>query len=62
MAILIVVDDPAQWPFDIPTVEIVDAQTYLTGEQFADRRGTKVLNLCRSYRYQRAGYYVSLLD
>ncbi|MCO6456588.1 MAG: RimK family protein [Pirellulaceae bacterium] len=61
MSTLIVVDDPQQWPFEIPSVEVVPARAYLTSERFASSRGMKVFNLCRSYRYQTAGYYVSLL-
>jgi len=40
---------------------VVAARRYLTGSEFtADHRCT-VFNLCRSYRYQSTGYYVSLL-
>jgi len=58
---LFVVNDPKQWPFHIDGVELVDARSYLTRPEYSGRRGTKVFNLCRSYRYQTAGYYVSLL-
>ena len=61
MSILIVVDDPRKWPFEIPNVDVVDAHSYLTQQEYCDLRSVKVLNLCRSYRYQTAGYYVSLL-
>ncbi len=61
MAILIVVNDPRKWPFQIPGVEVVDARSYLTKPQYSDLRSVKVFNLCRSYRYQSTGYYVSLL-
>lgn len=58
---LIVVNDPRDWPLAIEGVEIVPARDYLTDSRFADLRGAKVFNLCRSYRYQSVGYYVSLL-
>jgi glutathione synthase/RimK-type ligase-like ATP-grasp enzyme len=59
--IVIVANDPKDWPFHIPNVEVVDARSYLTRTEFSDMRGVKLFNLCRSYRYQSAGYYVSLL-
>jgi glutathione synthase/RimK-type ligase-like ATP-grasp enzyme len=58
---LIVANDPKMWPFAIPGVEVVDARSYLTKPEYSDLRGVKVFNLCKSYRYQSAGYYVSLL-
>jgi glutathione synthase/RimK-type ligase-like ATP-grasp enzyme len=61
MATLIVVNDPKEWPFDIPGVDVVDARNYLTKSEFSELRQVKLFNLCRSYRYQSAGYYVSLL-
>ncbi len=61
MSILIVANDPKTWPFQIPDVEVVDARSYLTLPEYSDRRGVKVFNLCKSYKYQSAGYYVSLL-
>lgn len=61
MSILIVANDPRQWPFQIPDVDVVDAWSYLTKPEYSDMRGVKLFNLCRSYRYQSAGYYVSLL-
>jgi len=39
----------------------VAARSYLLARATADGRGAKVFNLCRSYRYQSLGYYVSLL-
>ena len=61
MSILIVVNDPDDWPLDIKGVELVAARNYLTGPEFAALRSAKVFNFCRSYRYQSTGYYVSLL-
>jgi glutathione synthase/RimK-type ligase-like ATP-grasp enzyme len=61
VAILIVVNDPRQWPFNHSGVEVIDARSYLTRPEFSDLRGVKLFNLCRSYRYQSIGYYVSLL-
>lgn len=61
MRILIVVDDPPDWPLDIPGIGVVAAEAYLTDPTYGDDRSVKVFNLCRSYRYQSTGYYVSLL-
>jgi glutathione synthase/RimK-type ligase-like ATP-grasp enzyme len=57
---LVVVERPENWPFDVPGVDVVAARDYLTAERYAGA-GFRVLNLCRSYRYQSLGYYVSLL-
>ena len=61
MPSLIVVDNPGDWPHAIADVEIVPARQYLTDADYFSRRNLKVFNLCRSYRYQSLGYYVSLL-
>ena len=61
MSILIVVSNPSDWPLAIPGVCVVPARTYLTDPVFGDDRSAKVFNLCKSYRYQSIGYYVSLL-
>ncbi len=61
MTTLIVVDNPKSWPLDLKGVEIVPARSYLTDPYFNTLRRAKVFNMCKSYRYQAAGYYVSLL-
>ena len=58
---LIVVDNPRKWTLEIPGVDIIAARTYLTDAEYSSVRNVKVYNLCRSYRYQSSGYYVSLL-
>jgi glutathione synthase/RimK-type ligase-like ATP-grasp enzyme len=60
MPILIVTNNPADWPDHFDNVQVVDASTYLT-DPFSNLRNVKVFNLCRSYKYQTSGYYVSLL-
>jgi glutathione synthase/RimK-type ligase-like ATP-grasp enzyme len=60
-AILIVVDDPQSWPLQIEGVELIAARDYIADPHFLNLRRAKVFNLCRSYRYQSLGYYVSLL-
>jgi glutathione synthase/RimK-type ligase-like ATP-grasp enzyme len=61
MAILVVVNSPRDWPLRFEGAEIVGAREYLTDASYASLKGAKVFNLCRSYRYQSLGYYVSLL-
>ncbi len=58
---LLIVDSPKRFPMDVPGAETVSAYQYLTDPQFAQGKGRKVFNLCRSLRYQAVGYYVSLL-
>lgn len=61
MAILIVTNSHKDWPAKIENVEVVEAHAYLTDPTYNDLRNVKLFNLCRSYRYQSTGYYVSLL-
>lgn len=61
MSNLIVVDKPKNWPLEISGVKVVPAREYITDPMYSEMRGVKVFNLCRSYRYQSNGYYVSLL-
>lgn len=56
---VIVVEREGDWPAPIPGVEIVTARSYLT--QPPTGRRLRIYNLCRSFAYQSAGYYVSLL-
>lgn len=58
---LIVVNNPKNWTFKIPGVELVSAKSYLSEEHYSQMRQVRVFNLCKSYRYQSIGYYVSLL-
>lgn len=61
METIVVVTHTKDWPLNVPGVCVVDARTYLTNAQFIALRRAKVYNLCRQYRYQSLGYYVSLL-
>ena len=61
MSALLIVDNPKRWPLTIPGVEVISSGDYLTLRRYSDMRAAKVFNLCRSYRYQSLGYYVSLL-
>jgi glutathione synthase/RimK-type ligase-like ATP-grasp enzyme len=61
MTALIVVDHPEEWPHTFAAAEVISADAYLREERLAGMRQARVYNLCDSYEYQTAGYYVSLL-
>jgi hypothetical protein len=61
MQTIVVVSDPRDWPLGTSSVPTVAARDYLTDPAWTKARNVRVYNLCRSYRYQSAGYYVSLL-
>jgi glutathione synthase/RimK-type ligase-like ATP-grasp enzyme len=61
MAVLIVVEKPELWRWEVPQARMVSARDYLTDPEFVEMKRAKVFNLCRSYGYQSIGYYVSLL-
>lgn len=58
---IIVVNNPKNWHLDIPGVDIVSAKAYLAESGYSEMKNVKVYNLCKSYKYQTVGYYVSLL-
>ncbi len=58
---LVIVNSPSDWPLHVEGVEIVTARAYVTDPAYAARKNVQVFNMCRSYRYQTLGYYVSLL-
>jgi glutathione synthase/RimK-type ligase-like ATP-grasp enzyme/uncharacterized protein (UPF0248 family) len=61
MNILVVVHNVRDWPLDVPGIRVVPARAYLTDPAWGETRHARVFNLCKSYRYQSLGYYVSLL-
>lgn len=61
MSVYIVVENPGDWPLEAPGADVIPAREYLTNPAYANLPSAKVFNLCRSYRYQSMGYYVSLL-
>jgi glutathione synthase/RimK-type ligase-like ATP-grasp enzyme len=58
---VIVASHKSQWPLSVEGVEVITPREYLTGKSYAECTSMRVFNLCRSYRYQTVGYYVSLL-
>jgi len=61
MTRIIVVNNPQEWKFELADVNVVSAWDYITEETYSNLKNIRVYNLCRSYRYQSYGYYVSLL-
>lgn len=61
MLSIVIVNNIKDWDLNIEDVEVVTAKTYVTDSKFAELRNVRIYNLCRSYRYQSIGYYVSLL-
>ena len=61
MNVLVVVNHARDWPFDVDGARVVTAREYLTDPAYAENASARVINLCRTDRYQGRGYYVSLL-
>ncbi len=58
---LIVVEDRRDWKPYYASEQVVSADDYLFGTSLDAVAGTRVINLCRSYKYLSLGYYCSLL-
>jgi glutathione synthase/RimK-type ligase-like ATP-grasp enzyme len=58
---IVAVSDRTDWALQVPGVEVVLAKDYLSEPRWSKLEGVRVFNLCRRYRYQSEGYYVSLL-
>ena len=61
MKTLIVTDRKEEWPFEIPGTAILTARRYFEEPESGLDGNIRVLNLCRTVRYQGRGYYVSLI-
>lgn len=61
MRSFVVINYPEMWDFRIRGVEVIPAKEYLTNKDYSRIKGARIYNLCRSYKYQSTGYYVSLL-
>src|SRR5438270_441596 len=60
MKTVIVADQKQNW-FEIPDATVVTARRYLSEPESGNQGSVRVLNLCRTGRYQGRGYYVSLV-
>lgn len=61
MGLIVVANNPKDWEDSLENIDIVSAKTYLTDPSYAELKNARVINLCRSYKYQSIGYYVSLI-
>jgi len=61
MQTLVVVTQEKDWPLKLDGARLITARQYLSDPEFSSLRHAKVFNLCRHYRYQTFGYYVSLV-
>ncbi len=61
MKSIIVVNKVTDWPLKGLDIEVVTADDYLKESRYNGQQTLRVLNLCRSYAYQKLGYYVSLV-
>jgi glutathione synthase/RimK-type ligase-like ATP-grasp enzyme len=61
MEYLVIVDRLEDWQLESNGLRLVTARNYLSDPEYSSIRRVKIFNLCRSYRYQSIGYYVSLL-
>jgi glutathione synthase/RimK-type ligase-like ATP-grasp enzyme len=62
VSIIIVVDNPKKIKINLPGIEIISAKSYIANNSpLTSIQSLKVFNLCKSYRYQSTGYYISLL-
>ena len=59
--VLIVAEDKKDWKPYYPSEDVISADEYLFGADRNAPAGTRVINLCRSYKYLSLGYYCSLL-
>src|SRR5256714_256149 len=60
MKTVIVIDQKQNW-FEIPDATVLTARRYLSEPDVGHQGAVRVLNLCRTGRYQGRGYYVSLV-
>lgn len=60
MKAFVVTDQNHEW-FEIPDATMLTARRYLVEPESGNEASVRVLNLCRTGRYQGRGYYVSLL-
>lgn len=60
MKTVIVTDQKQNW-FEVPDATVLTARRYLAEPEIGNQGSVRVLNLCRTGRYQGRGYYVSLV-
>ena len=59
---LIITENPNNWHIHLDGVTVVSPAEYISSDKYQTASNIKIINLCKSYQYQSAGYYVSLLS
>ena len=52
MNVVFVVNHARDWPFEIEGARVVSAREYLTDPAWSDVQSARIVNLCRTDRYQ----------
>src|SRR3954470_9835217 len=60
MGTVFVIDHKQEW-FEVRNAAVLSARGYLAQPDNGGEANVRVINLCRTSRYQGRGYYVSLL-
>lgn len=58
---LVIVENHNDWPWADSGLKVITSAEYLANPERYRARRTRIINLCRSYRYLSEGYYCSLL-
>ncbi|MFO7602735.1 MAG: RimK family protein [Gammaproteobacteria bacterium] len=58
---IIIVDNLNDWDTAYPNANLVTTKDYLSSPEQFRSKDMHIINLCRSYRYLKSGYYCSLL-
>ncbi|MDH5382308.1 MAG: RimK family protein [Cyclobacteriaceae bacterium] len=58
---LIVTENLKDIKLEMEGVRVISPKDYIGSEVYSQERNIRVINLCKSYQYQSAGYYISLL-
>lgn len=60
--LIVVVDSLKDWAPYFPAEDVITFEDYLARQDGNKKTRTRVINLCRSYKYLSKGYYCSLLS
>jgi len=58
---ILLVESRTHWKPHFPPHQVVSASDYLADPAWSERKGLRIINLCRTQRYLGEGYYCSLL-
>lgn len=58
---IIVINQPSKWTFPDVNAKVISVKEYINNPVYQNNTDLRIFNLCSSYKYQRFGYYISLL-